>query len=175
MGLGMGWIALNAALNPAVRRVTVVELDTDVIDFFDEAGVLKQVSPEIREKIGIIHADALKWRPEGPVDFLFADIWRTLGESDTLEQVRRMQQNVQAESIYYWGQELTLYAAFQRLFGRQESLTFEGLKQCLAEKIKLPLVLPWGEEYADRIEAVIKNRRDRRLPLEKSVADLSHP
>jgi len=169
MGLGMGWIALNAALSPAVKRVTVVELDTDVINFFNTSGVLQQVSPEIREKIGIVHADALEWQPQEPVDFLFADIWRTLGEQETLEHVRCMQRNVQAETIYYWGQELTLHAAFQGLFGVEAPLTLDSLKQCLAKEIKLPLILPWGEEYTARIEAAIQNRRDRRLPLESRV------
>ena len=30
---------------------------------------------------------------------------------------------------------------------------------------KLPLALPWGEGYIGRIEAAVRNRRDRRLPL----------
>lgn len=165
MGLGMGWIALNVALNPAVRRVTVIELDPEVIDLFNAANVVNQVPADIREKINILRADALEWQPREPVDFLFADIWRTLGESETLEHVRRMQQNVQAESIYYWGQELTLYASFQHLYGPQTPLTFEGLNKCLAEEIRLPLILPWGEEYAARIEAAIQNRRARDLPV----------
>lgn len=34
MGLGMGWIAANAALNPKVNRVLIAERDTDVIRLF---------------------------------------------------------------------------------------------------------------------------------------------
>lgn len=171
MGLGMGWIALNAALNPAVQRVTVVERDPDVINLFAATGVLQQVPPEIRAKIGIVHADALEWQPEEPVDFLFADIWRTIGDSDTLADVRCMQRLVQAETVYFWGQELRLYTSFQRLFGPETPLTLEGLEQCVSQEIKLPLILPGGTEYVNRIAAVVRNRHDRGLPLEESAAN----
>ncbi len=171
MGLGMGWIALNVALNPAVKRVTVVERDAEVIGLFTATGVLQQAPPEIRAKIGIIHGDALTWHPGEPVEFLFADIWRDLGEPNTLADVRCMQRQVQAEAVYYWGQELTLYAAFQRLFGAQTPLTPEGLERCAEEEIKLPLILPWDTGYVNRIEAAVKNRHDRRLLMEEAAPD----
>ena len=38
MGLGMGWIAANSALNPKVTQVTVVERDPDVIRLFHDSG-----------------------------------------------------------------------------------------------------------------------------------------
>jgi hypothetical protein len=167
MGLGMGWIAINAALNPSVRRITVVELDRDVISLFSEAEILKQVPPEIRDKIRLVHADAREWRPEEPVDFLFADIWRTLADADTLEDVRRMQRNVRAMQIYFWGQELRLYNAFRRLFGPEATLGIKGIGECAVREIGLPLALPWGDGYIGRIEAAIRNRLERRLPLQE--------
>lgn len=169
MGLGMGWIAVNAALNPAVRRITVVELDGDVISLFTESGVLQQVLPEIRDKIRLVHADAREWRPEEQVDFLFADIWRTLADVDTLEDVRRMQRNIRAKQVYFWGQELRLYNAFQRLFGPETPLTIKGIAECAACEIGLPLVMPWDDGYVGRIESAIRNRLERRLPLEESA------
>jgi len=166
MGLGMGWIALNAALNPSVTKVTVVELDQDVISLFNSTGVLQQVPQEIQTKISIVHGDALDWRPQEPVDFLFADIWRTLVEPDTLAGVSLMQSHVQAWSVYFWGQELWLYSAFQRLFGAQAALTREGIELCLEREFKLPLLLPWNSGYLDKIVAAAENRRNRGLHLE---------
>ncbi|MDD5170348.1 MAG: hypothetical protein PHN75_16150 [Syntrophales bacterium] len=171
MGLGMGWIALNAALNPAVEEVTVVEWDADVIDLFHASGVLAQVSPPVQAKICIVQDDARRWQPPASVDFLFADIWRTLAEPGTLDDVRAMQRHVQAGEVYFWGQELTLYAAFRRLYGDGAPLATEGLGQCLEEEIRLPLLLPKSIDYARRIETVVKNRRDRRLPLEESPSE----
>ena len=167
MGLGMGWIALNAALRPAVRSVTVVERDKDVIELFYSSAVLRQVEPGIRNKIVIVHADALEWRPEEPVDFLFADIWRTIADFGALADIRRMQGNVGAKRVYFWGQELRLYTAFQRLFGEETPFHLEGIGECVAWDLKLPLVLPWGTEYVERIMAAVENRRARRLPLQE--------
>lgn len=163
MGLGMGWIAVNAALNPAVERVTVIERDSDVIEFFSDTGILKQIPAEIREKIEIVEADALLWQPNRPVDFLFADIWLNLDEAETLAQVQTMQRNINAKAVYFWGQELTLYADFRKLFGADVPLTFEGLEVCVRDEIRLPLILPWGAEYPNRIEAAVRNRRERGL------------
>jgi hypothetical protein len=166
MGLGMGWIALNAAMNPSVNTVTVVELDQEVIRLFNETGVLQQVPPEIGAKINIVHANALDWLPQEPVDFLFADIWRTLVEPNTLTEAVRMQEHVQAQSIYFWGQELWLYASFRRRFGPQAHITREGIELCVEKEFKVPLLLPWKAGYLNQIEIAAKNRQDRGLPIE---------
>ncbi len=171
MGLGMGWIALNAALNPAVQRVTVVERDRDVIDLFTAAGIADQVPPGIKAKIVIDHADALAWLPQEPIDFLYADIWREITDAGTLSDVRRMQQQVRAREVYFWGQELWLFDAFARMFGPGKPLTIGGLQQCIDKELTLPLALPWGEGYGDRIEAAVRNRRNRQLPLVRAGID----
>ena len=75
MGLGMGWIAINAALNPAVKSVTVVEYDPEVIDLFGQSGASGGLPATILDKISIVEADALNWHPEHRIDFLYADIW----------------------------------------------------------------------------------------------------
>lgn len=167
MGMGMGWIALNAALNPLVKKVTVVERDADVIELFTATGVTRQLPEEIGAKIIIAHADALTWQPDEPVDFLYADIWRPIAASNALTDTQRMQQQVQATAVYFWGQELRLFSAHQRLFGPETPLTLEGLRHCVRQEIQLPLILPWGDQYPDRIAAAIRNRRDRALPLEE--------
>lgn len=167
MGLGMGWIALNAALNPQVERVTVVERDADVIEFFTASAITSQVPPEIAAKIVVAHADALEWQPEEPVDFLFADIWRPIADTNALAHVQRMQQHVQAKQVYFWGQELRLYRDFQRLFGPDMPLTRAGIERCAATELKLPLALPWDDGYLERIAMAVQYRYLRGLPLEE--------
>ncbi len=168
MGLGMGWIALNMALNPAVNQITVIERDPEVIALFDFAKLLEQVPPEVRKKLRVVEADALDWQPRQAVDFLFADIWRDLAEANALPEVRCMQQHVNAKEVYYWGQELALHSAFRRRFGYEIPLAFQSLQQCTQQEIKLPLLLPRAQDpdYLVRIEEVVKNRLTRRLPVE---------
>jgi hypothetical protein len=166
MGLGMGWIALNVALNPAVARVTVVERDPQMLAFFQAIGVLAQVAPEVQAKIHLVEADALTWRPEQPVDFLFADIWRDLGETNALADVRAMQRQVRAATVYYWGQELRLYLEYQRRFGAQAPLQRQRLEACVTDALGLPLLLPWDMDYLELIQRAVDNRLSRGLPLE---------
>jgi hypothetical protein len=167
MGLGMGWIALNAALNPHVTRVTVVERDVTVMELFAATGVMEQLPPGIAAKIVIVQADALEWQPEEPVDFLFADIWRLIADTNTLAHVQRMQRHVRAKQLYFWGQELRLYTAFQRLFGLNAALTMAGIEQCAATELELPLTLPWSDGYLERLAAAVRNRLERGLPMEE--------
>jgi hypothetical protein len=167
MGLGMGWVAMNAALNPKVERVTVVELDQEVIELIGSSNVMGQLPPEIGAKIVIVRANAVEWQPAEPVDFLYADIWRPIADVNALADTQRMQENVRAQEVYFWGQELRLFTAHQLLFGKDEPLTLEGLRECAEQKLKLPLVLPWGDEYPERIRAAVNNRFQRRLPMEE--------
>jgi len=86
------------ALALGMRRVTVVERDGDVIELFAATGVLNQAPPEIGAKIVIVQADAREWRPDEPVDFLYADIWRTIADADTLADVACMRKQVRPAS-----------------------------------------------------------------------------
>ena len=40
---------------------------------------------------------------EIPEVFLYADIWLSLDEPQTLEQVCRMNKNLKAVAVYFWG------------------------------------------------------------------------
>jgi hypothetical protein len=165
MGLGLGWVAVNVALNPAVDRVTVVEIDPAVIDLFHRSGALDGLPQAALDKIEIVEADALQWRPSQPVDVLYADIWLRLAEPQVLDEVRRMQENVAAGSIYYWGQELTLYSCARQLAGADGRLDEPLLRRCVEEVIALPLLIPPGVDYVGLIERVAENRRARGLAV----------
>lgn len=170
MGLGMGWIAINAALNRAVEQVTIVERDPAIIAFLAAMEILSQVPLEARSKIRIVEADALEWIPDRPVDFLFADIWRCLGEPETISEVHRMQEHVGASTVYYWGQELRLYLEYKRMFGESAPLQQAPLEECVAKTIGLPLLLPREPAYTESIRLAAENRLKRGLPLERSPA-----
>lgn len=163
MGLGMGWVAVNMALNPAVTLVTVVERDPEVIELFAQSGALDGLSAEIADKIRIVRADALEWKPDKPVDFLYADIWRCLEEPQTLDDVRRMQANVGTGSIYFWGQELAIHTLAEK-----GAAAWSGdpewkdvLRHTVSEIINLPLLIPDDFDYGDMIKTVVRQRQER--------------
>jgi ribosomal protein S18 acetylase RimI-like enzyme len=177
MGLGMGWVAINMALNPAVEKVTVIERDPEVIELFQQARALDGLPDEVGDKIVIVLADALEWRPQEPVDFLYADIWRCLEEPQTLDEVRRMQANVRAQCIYFWGQELAIHALAAR---KPEACAdggewAEAVRRCVAETIALPLLIPDSPDYPSMIAQVVRLRSERQsrsatAPSEPAIA-----
>lgn len=157
MGLGMAWIAINAALNSKVGTVTVVERDGDVINLVKQSGILERAPSQVAEKITIVQADALTWSSDTPVDFLYADIWLQLCEPQTLEQVRQMQRNVSAKSIYFWGQELVI---------RKQAATLEPdveldhalLTRVVNDQLALPLLIPPDLDYSALIRKAYSMR-----------------
>lgn len=164
-GLGLGWNAANAAINSDTTKVTVLEIDKNVISLIDELKVFDQIEPKHKSKISVCHTDALEWQPNEKVDLLFIDIWAKHAEAATLGHVRQMQQNIKAKSIYFWGQEITIYNEAKKLFPEMEQLTNELINKTIEESIKLPLFIPDKTDYAQLINNVIANRISRNLPL----------
>jgi hypothetical protein len=101
-GLGMGLALYNALLRPAVRRITVVERDSEVIALFDKIR-----GPEwpCADRFRIAQADALTWRSPVPVDYLYADIWDKLGAPEAAADTRAICSNLRPKSTGYWGME----------------------------------------------------------------------
>ncbi|WP_445682331.1 hypothetical protein [Radicibacter daui] len=140
LGMGMGWAAAVTALRDEVSSVTVVELDADVLALHEELDIFSQLPEAARRKISIVHGSAFSYRPTGPVDFLMADIWLPLRGDNRVDEVKRMQENIGAQAIYFWGQELEI-GRLAALDG--EMLTPEGIQR-IVERTGLPLV---GLEY----------------------------
>ncbi len=166
MGLGMGWVAINAALNPGVKKVFVVEIDEEVIAIFRESGALADVPLDVQDKIEIIRTDALTWKPDREIDFLYADIWKNLVESRTLDDVRRMQHNMGAGSIYFWGQELFFFKEFHDAGVDEDGMHRDFLVK-VADKMDLPLLLPQDIDYPSLVMSAGKQRLKRKLPLSR--------
>ncbi|AGA92231.1 hypothetical protein Thimo_3575 [Thioflavicoccus mobilis 8321] len=154
MGLGMGWIAINAALNPTVEKVTVIERDPYVIALVKESGVLERAPVEAGRKIAVVQADALEWTPTEKVDFLYADIWLHIAEPQALEEVQRMQANLRAEAIYFWGQELVIREQ-AALLAPDALLDQVLLERVIRERICLPLAIPERGSYLELVHQAL--------------------
>jgi hypothetical protein len=153
VGLGMGWLAANAALRREVDRVTVVERDRDVIDLVEATGVFDQLPADARGKLEIVQADALAWQPSTAVDTLQADIWERFVEDRKLSDIRRMQDNIGAASLYFWGQEMEIWRFACRRHGPQPPLDWPLVRTIVSDDIKLPLLLPDWPDYPQKIAA----------------------
>lgn len=151
LGLGMGWLAANVALRPAVDRVTVVERDPDVIALIEAQAIFDELPQSAREKLAIVEADALEWRPDSPVDTLQADIWLSLLEDRKLDDVRKMQRNVEAAEVYFWGQEMEIWRHACRRANGPPDLDIETIRSVVSEDIGLPLILPGWDDLPEKI------------------------
>ena len=101
-GLGMGLALYNALLRPAVRQITVLELDSEVITLF--AAIMR---PDMAGsgRFSIEQVDARDWRTTESVDFLYADIWDKIGALEAAADMRIMCRNMRPKSAGYWGME----------------------------------------------------------------------
>jgi len=160
MGMGMGWAAMAPTLRDEVTKVTVVERDGDVLAIHRELNLFAQLPEAARAKLEIVQADALEWRPDTPVDLLMPDIWLPLMSDGRVEEVRRMQANVQAGAIYFWGQELEI-ARHARTAGH--ALDAEGIAATIAA-FDLPLIGPAYPGYPEIVKIAAQRwMRDRWL------------
>jgi hypothetical protein len=104
MGLGMGALLFNVIQRQEVEKVTVVERDRQVVELFHQIANPK--TWQGWEKVEIVIADALTWKPDDPVDFLSVDIWEKLGDERLRADGQQIQKNVRAKQVALWGQEL---------------------------------------------------------------------
>ena len=160
-GLGMGWSAVASALNDAVTGVTVVEADPDVLALHRELDIFAQLPPAARDKIRIVEGDAYRYRPDRAVDLLMPDIWLPLINEGRLDEVRRMQANVAAGAIFFWGQELEIA---RHAIGAGRALDAAGIADTIAD-FDLPLIGPETPDYPEKLrQAAHRWMRDRWLP-----------
>jgi hypothetical protein len=101
-GLGMGLALYNGLLRPAVRRITVVERDPEIVALFEEIRGSEWPAPD---RFAIEIADALMWRSTEPVDYLYADIWDRLGMPEAAADARAMCCNLRPKAAGFWGME----------------------------------------------------------------------
>lgn len=160
-GLGLGWSAVASALKPEVTAVTVVEIDPEVLALHRDLDLAAQLPPSARAKIRLVEGDARTWQPDRSVDLLMPDIWLPLVSDDRVGEVRRMQDNVRAENVYFWGQELEI-ARHAVAAGR--TLDDDGIRATISD-FALPLIGPAFPGYAEKVlQAAARHMRGRWLP-----------
>lgn len=101
-GLGLGYFAFHALLNPQVRSVTVVERSTSVIHLFREVLLPRFPHPE---RLQILQADAFDHAahtaPHQHYDCVFTDLWHDVGDGLPLYQ-RMKALEVPGRRYFYW-------------------------------------------------------------------------
>lgn len=153
MGLGMGWAAVNTALNPAVSRVTVIEYDPEVIEAVRQSDPFSQLPDEAAAKITVIQGDAYTWTPAAGdvVDTLLTDIWLPLYGPDRLREVAGMVANTGARRVYCWGQEMNIA---HHLREKGLPLDTAGIALAVADS-GLPLLGPDLPDYLDKTRRAV--------------------
>jgi hypothetical protein len=108
MGLGMGALVFNLLQNPRVTKITVCELEPEVVE------LLKMAAPWFAQACQSGHleihvGDAFEFKIKGGIpDLLLVDIWAGMGNSRSESDVLRITQNVPARTVGWWGQELAI-------------------------------------------------------------------
>lgn len=102
LGLGLGYFAFHALLNPRVESVTAVERSADAIRLFR-----KRILPAFPrpERLTILQADAFAAAPalyqSGKYDFVFADLWHDAADGLPMyERLKHME--VPGPEYRYW-------------------------------------------------------------------------
>jgi hypothetical protein len=152
-GLGLGWSAALCALKAEVEAVTVVERDSELIALHGELRLFDRLPGGAGAKVTIVEADAFAWRPDRAVDLLAADIWLPIVGGDRVAEVRRMQSNVGADSVYFWGQELEI-ARHAVAAGRRR--LDDGEIAATTRDLDLPLAGLDSPDYAARLRSAVE-------------------
>ncbi|MFL0354937.1 hypothetical protein ACI5KX_00540 [Erythrobacter sp. GH1-10] len=151
-GLGLGWAAAMASFHPEVERITVLERDEDVIEMNREIGLFDRLPDGLGDKIEVVRTDAFDWKPDSPVDLLMPDIWLDMVSDGRAEETRRMQGNIGAQGVYFWGQELEIARHIVR---DREQITDATIADT-AREFDLPLVGLDTEDYAENIKTAAR-------------------
>jgi hypothetical protein len=110
-GLGMGFALFNIIRKPEVTKVTLLEVDPEIIQLMDRVTYWNRWPGY--EKVEIVMGDARDFKPHDPVDYMFLDIWPKLAANDALKDTQTIQKNVRAASLGWWGQEFDLISYCQ--------------------------------------------------------------
>jgi ribosomal protein S18 acetylase RimI-like enzyme len=149
MGAGMGIALYNLLSKTDVTRVTLVERDPQVLELLQKSADFEHW-PSI-EKLQIEISDALTFIPELPVDHLYADIWATPGEPQSIPDMQKIQGTVHARQVGWWGQELLF---LEWLAGARPTL--ESYR-AWASELGLPLLEQNNPAYPAAVEQVSKS------------------
>jgi len=104
-GLGLGMVALGIALKPEVTRVTVLELNPDVIALVEpHLRAALVAAGQDPNKLVIVNADVFEWKPAKgqKFDTMWWDIWATLCTEDLKEHAKVNRKFARAKNPGAW-------------------------------------------------------------------------
>jgi hypothetical protein len=148
-GLGMGLALYNALLRLEVRRVTVLECDSEVIELFDAVAGRDWGRSN---RFSIEQADARQWRSAEPVDFFYADIWDKIGAPEAAADTHVMCRNLRPKSAGYWGMEADFVSFLAR--NRCRPPVTQEQFQAWARPLGLPIAAYNNRAWLTRIPDV---------------------
>ena len=107
-GLGLGYFAWMAARKPDVASVTIVEKSADIAALFRRC-LLPQFP--CKEKLTIVHADALDYARGYPAnfDYLFADLWHDVSDGLPLYRMLKKMEPPHTSCDYWIEKTLRCY------------------------------------------------------------------
>jgi hypothetical protein len=148
-GLGMGLALYNILLRPAVRRVTVLECDREVIALFP--AIVGPGWPG-SARFSIERVDAREWRSAVPVAFLYADIWDKIGAPEAAADTRNMCRNLRPKSAGYWCMEADFISFLAR--NRCKPPVTQSQFQAWARTLGVPIAAYNNRAWLTRIPDV---------------------
>ena len=109
MGLGMGAVVYNLLQNPKVVSITVVEREQSLVELLRHSATWFDASVAAG-KIIVSIGDAFRFTEpkDTVVDSLIVDLWTAMGQQRTQSDVLKIQENVRATHVGWWGQELSI-------------------------------------------------------------------
>lgn len=124
-GLGLGYYPYMVSLKDDVKSVTIIEKDQKIIDIFK-----KYIYPQFKEKekITIIHADALNFKSERQYQTTFVDLWHNPNDGLNLYiKFKQHEQNNFGKYQYWLDESMIAYFRRYLLLVIEEALN--GAKQ----------------------------------------------
>ncbi len=152
MGAGMGVALFNLLARPEVQQVTLVEREPAVLHILEQSAGMS-TWPGSEKKLCVAVEDAHEFTPDGPIDHLYVDIWPTIGEKQSVEEVQVIQQRVGASSVGWWGQEIH-FLEWLKNRGEAPSLTSYRV---WADELGLPLIERDNPAYITGVMQVAKS------------------
>ena len=111
-GLGLGYYIFRVAKKPEVESVTCVDMDGDIISLFDK-NILPRFPKEVADKITVIKADAFEFAEtleDGAFDYIYADIWRDVGDGKELYlKFKQLEKRSPSSRYGYWIEDTIKY------------------------------------------------------------------
>ncbi len=122
LGLGLGMIALSILKKASVKQLTIIDIDDtllksfpDILDDSERQYVLDSIETG---RLRMVCADCCAALPVDLVaelrgaDYLWIDIWPELGTDQAYHDAMRLQSQLKAKCVDYWGIELHLCKSF---------------------------------------------------------------